>query len=69
MLREATPTKPSILPPSMSRCASTAWWEPPKLRSFASWNGRMQGPFGLGTQTAGRPYCIGIPSAPGNVPK
>src|SRR5581483_11693859 len=43
---------------------------PPSFTSEGSWKGRTQWPrAGSGMQTVGRPCRIGIPSAPGYVPK
>ena len=62
--------KPSILPWSMSRTASIVSCGPPALRSDVSWYGLTQTcVFGSGLQTVGTPSFIGIPSAPGYVPK
>ena len=62
--------KPFISPPLMSRTASMWSCGPPALRSAVSWYGRWQLRVdGSGTQTVGTPFFIGIPSAPGYVPK
>src|SRR5438552_13321744 len=62
--------KPSILPDLMSALAFVCPCGPPWLRSFESWNGLTHWPLaGSFTHTAGCPFCMGIPSAPGNVPK
>src|SRR5215475_5220507 len=65
----AWPTNPSIAPPSMSAVALDCPCGPPPLTSAVSWNGRWQPPAGSRTQTVGTPPAIGIPSAPGYVPK
>ena len=63
-------TKPFIRPPLMSFNASMWSCGPPALRSAVSWYGRWQLRVdGSGTQTVGTPFFIGIPSAPGYVPK
>ena len=54
----------------MSRIASTWSCGPPALRSAVSWYGFTQTPVaGSVEQTVGTPSSIGIPSAPGYVPK
>ena len=54
----------------MSWIASTVSCGPPALRSDVSWYGLTQTcVFGSGLQTVGTPFFIGIPSAPGYVPK
>src|SRR5258707_13105364 len=61
---------PSILPPLMSRSASTWSCGPPAFRLDGSWKGLTHAClYGSGTQTVGTPLRIGMPSAPGNVPK
>ena len=65
-----SPTKPSILPPLMSLIASMWSCGPPPLRLAESWYGFTHSSvWGSGEQTVGTPSFIGIPSAPGNVPK
>ena len=66
----ASAMKPSILPPLMSAAALVSPCGPPAFLSAESWNGLTQVVvFGSGTQTVGTPFRIGIPSAPGKVPK
>jgi hypothetical protein len=63
-------TKPFIFPPAMSATASLWSCGPPALRSCGSWYGLTQIPvFGSVEQTVGTPFRIGIPFAPGYVPK
>jgi len=62
--------KPSICPPSMSAVALVSPCGPPPLTSAWSTYGWTQLPvWGSGTQTEGTPSCMGMPSAPGKVPK
>src|SRR6478736_1314019 len=61
---------PFIAPLLMSRIAAPTPCGPPPSTNDVSWNGRTQPEtWGTGTQTVGTPLCIGIPSAPGKVPK
>jgi hypothetical protein len=62
--------KPSILPPSMSRSAAFTLCGPPPLTSWWSTNGAMHFRVaGSGAHTVGLPFSMGMPSAPGKVPK
>src|SRR5947208_11606776 len=63
--------KPSILPPSMSLAMDAVVCGPPWSMSFLDSHGRVH-PWvtaGLGTQMKLPFASVGIPSAPGNVPK
>ena len=63
--------KPSILPPSTSTTECGKSCGPPSLTNVASWYGFWHRcSTGSGTHTFGVPSLfIGMPSAPGNVPK
>ena len=66
----ALSTKPFIPPSARQVANAVALCGPPPVRSWGSWNGATHGPpSGEGEQTVGTPPSIGIPSAPGNVPK
>src|SRR5947207_9022346 len=63
-------TQPFIFPSAMSALADHTSCPPPRFRNHESWNGFTQTPVsGFGLHTVGTPSFIGIPSAPGNVPK
>ncbi len=63
-------TKPSIAPPFTSILEWDRSCGPPWLIRAASWNGRTHLPStGSGMHTVGFPFVIGMPFAPGNVPK
>jgi hypothetical protein len=71
-IRPATAERanPSIAPPLMSRSAAVTLCGPPPSINEVSWYGRTQPATpGTGTQTVATPLRIGIPSAPGKVPK
>src|SRR5215216_2340041 len=68
--RSASATKPSIAPPWMSARDASSVCGPPTFTRLGSWYGRRHPPrAGSGRQTLGPSSAIGIPSAPGNVPK
>src|SRR5579859_988687 len=69
--RSASPTNPSIRPPSRSAVALAAPCGPPPLTSRGSWKGLTQAaPAGSGTHSVNWPLASRTrPSTPGKVPK
>src|SRR5512136_736079 len=63
-------TKPFILPALTSALAEAAACGPPALTSCGLWYGFTHSlVLGSVAHTVGTPFCIGMPSAPGYVPK
>lgn len=61
---------PSILPPFTEIAELICRWGPPWLIRSSEWNGGTHlSSTGSGTHTVGLPSFMGMPSAPGNVPK
>ncbi len=61
---------PSMAPPCTSAEEYTAPWGPPSLTGDRSWNGRMHAwRAESGTHTVGMLRRLGMPSAPGYIPK